>query len=303
MAVNNSLQRGYCLGDVLGIIKTAKVMIENERPEHILLSLHDDDPLNFLWERFVRENLVTVIHDRWDKASKHQQYEIFGQRRASRTVKGISFDIYKELYPRLDGGDRQHILCGKERGLGRRNIFEYYYYGQESFIEYPTGTTTFGDDVIDVPDVQQLTSRSVFLAPHEKCQGNRIFTLPFWQSVTRKLLHAGFIVIVNDQGTFFPECHHSDLIRTFKCFPKLIRQIAEQQLVVCGNTGIGWVAAATNTPFIALERDMIFSEYSFEKCGCQSLIGAIDTPDPNLVTQRIIAYFEQTDSSRTCNAA
>ena len=116
LAVNNSLQRGYCLGDVLGIIKTAKVMIENERPEHVLLSLHDDDPLNFLWERFVRENLVTFIHDRWDKTSKHQQYEIFGQRRANRTVKGIPFDIYKELYPRLDGGDRQHIHeFGKNR--------------------------------------------------------------------------------------------------------------------------------------------------------------------------------------------
>ena len=147
-----------------------KVMVENERSEHILLSLHDDDPLNFLWKRFIHENLVTVIHDRWDKTCKHQQYEIFGQRRNSRIVKGISVDIYKELYPRLDGGDRQHILCGEERGLGRRNIFEYYYYGQESFIEHPTGTTTFGDDIIDVPDVQRLTSRSVFLAPHEKCQ-------------------------------------------------------------------------------------------------------------------------------------
>ena len=281
------------MGDVLGIIKTAKVMIENERPDHILLSLHDDDPLNFLWERFVRENLVTVVHDRWDKTCKHQQYEIFGQRRASRRVKGVSFDVYKELYPRLDGGDRQHILCGEERGFGRRNIFEYYYYGQESFIEHPTGTATFGDDIIDVPDVQRLTSRSVFLAPYEKCQGNRIFTIPFWQQVTLKLLQAGFIVVVNDQDSFFPECHHSDLIRTFKPFPELIRQIAEQPLVVCGNTGIGWVAAATNTPFIALERDMIFSEYSFEKCGCESLIETINTPDADLVVERIIAYFER----------
>jgi hypothetical protein len=137
IACNNCRERGYFLGDVLGMIKVAWLWAENERYDKYLLSVHRSEPLNFLWQRFVRENNVEVLYDDWPKFNKRRQYEEFGRRFNERAVHGRPFDVYKELYPRVEGHDRQHILCGRENGLGRANIFEYYYYGQQVFAECP----------------------------------------------------------------------------------------------------------------------------------------------------------------------
>lgn len=125
IACNNTMPRGYFLGDILTVIKAAWMFVENEPHDHVVLSLHDREPLNFLWDKFIADNLVTVIYDRWDQGNRDAQFAAFGERLTSRRVKDIPFDTYKELYPRLDGGARQHILCGRENGIGRKNIFSY----------------------------------------------------------------------------------------------------------------------------------------------------------------------------------
>ena len=279
IACDNCLERGYFLGDVLTLIKAAWLFVQNEPHDHYILSLHTSDPLNFLWNRFVCENRVTLVRDTWEKKNRDAQYEVFDQRRKARVVQGQPFDTYKELYPRLDGGPRQGVLCGREKGLGRTNIFEYYYYGQECCVDTPVNTREFDSTLIYVPQVIRRSDKSVFIAPHEKCQGNKYFTLEFWEQVSAALLEAGYAVVVNDPGGFAIRLGDR-ILRSFFSFEALVEQLAGERLILCGNTGIGWMAAAVGAPFIALEKDMVFPEYGFRRCGCQSLYGISSSFDP-----------------------
>lgn len=288
IACNNCLERGYFLGDVLSVCKIAWLFVQNEPHDEVILSLHKTEPLNWVWEKFIRDNEVKVVWDEWHKGDQLQQYRAFDRRRAKRRVNGTPFDTYRELYPRLDGAGRQAILCGSEQGLGRRNIFEYYYYGQEHPTPNPIGTTRFGPDVIDQPDVQRRADRSMFIAPHEKCQNNAIFTHTFWKQVVEGLLDFDIDVTLNDRGGFLPDLKCDRLHWSFEPLDRIAPEIARQRLVVCGNTGPGWVAAATGVPLIACERDMIFSEYGFRKCGFESLVELIDQPDPRRAVNTIL---------------
>ena len=293
IGANNRVERGYFLGDVLTLCKTAWLFIQNEPVDHVVLSLHANDPLNWIWTRFIKENCVTVVHDDWQKSDQASQYRVLDQRREDRAVKSIPFQVYKELYPRLDGGYRQGVLCGKENGIGRRNIFEYMYYGQETCDESPKGTCVFGADVIDVPSVDRRTDRSVFLAPHEKCQYNKVFTLSFWEQVVKSLLDRNISVVLNDKGGF---CKHIDsplLTWRFEPLRSLAECVASQRLVLCGNTGIGWLAGATGTPLIACERDMLFAEYSFAASGVQSLVTVIHVPNPDVCVDAVVKFLDK----------
>lgn len=292
IACNNALPRGYFLGDVLTIIKAAWLFVENEPHDEVVLSLHDRDPLNFFWDRFVAENLVTVVHDRWDQASRATQYEIFDERRRARCVRQIAFDTYKELYARIDGGERQVRLCGSEKGLIARSIFQYYYLGQETGSPAPRGTRSFARGLIEKPDIVPVTGRSVFVAPHEKCHGNAVFTHAFWEQTIRRLLQAGIEVTVNDDRGFLRAAEGPLLKRTFLPFRPLVSQVAAQRLVLSGNTGIGWLAGALGTPLIALERIAAFAEFGFERCGVESLVESIDEPDVERVAAAVERYFD-----------
>lgn len=293
IGANNCIERGYFLGDVLVGIKCAWLFIQNEPSSHVILSLIDRDPLNFLWQKFIADNEATVVFEAWPKGDIHHHYGTLNRRLEEMAVRGIPFATYKELYTRMDGGNRQHRLCGSERGLGRKNVFEYYYYGQATFQPEPKNTTDFGPDVIDIPPVERTHDRSVLIAPHEKCQGNRIFTHEFWTRVVRGLLDAQVEVTVNDQGGFMESVVSPRFHRSFLPFVPLIAQVAAQRLVVSGNTGLGWVAAAVGTPLIAMEKDMLFSEYSFQKCGCRSLKRIIEESDSDRV---IAAILHELDS-------
>jgi hypothetical protein len=299
IACNNCTQRGYFLGDMLTVIKAAWMFVENEPHDHVVLSLHDREPLNFLWDRFIAENCVTVVHDRWHQGNRDVQYAAFGERLTSRMVKGIAFDTYKELYPRLDGGARQHILCGRENGLGRKNIFAYYYFGQQNWREEPRGEDDFGPGVIDIPsrtplatDTAQTTRRSVFIAPHEKCHGNAVFTHAFWQEVVEGLLRVGLHVMLNDDRGFLRELEGPLLSRSYLSYRELVAQVAGQRLVLAGNSGVGWLAGAVGAPLIALERNQLLVEYSFSLCGLRSLISVIDEPDAERVVEAAHRYLE-----------
>lgn len=279
--------------DVLTIIKTAWMFVENEPHDQVILSLHDSDPLNFLWERFIAVNSVTVIHDHWEKGDRDRQYAAWGDRLVNRRVKGIAFDTYKELYPRLDGGARQNILCGSENGIGRKNIFCYYYFGQQAWVEQPAGGDTFGPGVIQIPGAPRLESRSVFLAPHEKCHGNAVFTHAFWEAVVKGLTNAEVHVTLNDDRGFLAEVDEGLIVRTYLPFRQLVEQIAAQRLVVCGNTGPGWLAGALGTPLIALERNQVLVEYEFSRCGVRSLVEVIAEPDVERTVGAVLHYLEK----------
>jgi ADP-heptose:LPS heptosyltransferase len=71
--------------------------------------------------------------------------------------------------------------------------------------------------------------------------------------------------------------------------------VAGQRLVICGNTGIGWVAAAVGTPLIAFEKAdaMAFGEYSFEKCGVESLRMLITEPSVEQAMRAVVAELER----------
>ena len=294
IASNNSFETGHFVGDMLGIVKVAWLFARNEPHEQYVLSLHEGEPLNFLWDRFMRKHGVRVVFDRWDKGDRDERYRQFDARRAARRVHDIPFDTYKEMYPRLDGGPRQGALCdGVERGLGRRNIFEYYYFGQEQCHDDPVGTTEFGRGVIDLPapslGPHDTDGPSLWLAPHEKCEGNRVFTHAFWADVVGRLLEAGVRVTVNDGGTpFMAGFAHPRFARAYPPFGELLGIIRRQHMVVCGNTGIGWVAGACEAPLVAAERDLIFTEYSFEKSGLRSLRAVIREPDPTAAARTIL---------------
>jgi len=51
IASNNCTERGYFLGDVLGLIKTAWLFVRSEPHTQYIMSLHEREPLNFLWAR------------------------------------------------------------------------------------------------------------------------------------------------------------------------------------------------------------------------------------------------------------
>ena len=291
IACNNTMPRGYFLGDVLTLIKVAWMFVENEPHDHVILSLHDREPLNFLWDKFVADNLVTVIRDRWEQANQEAQHAALDERLTGRRVKGIAFDTYKELYPRLEGGARQAILCGRENGISRKNIFCYYYFGQQAWRENPRGDETFGPELIDVPAMPRRTGRSVLVAPHEKCHGNGVFTHAFWEQVILALVRAEIEVTVNDDRGFMQNAEGPLLKRSYSPFRELVGQVAGQRLVIAGNNGIGWLAGATGTPLLALERNAVFPEYSFARCGLRSLAAVIDQPDAPRVVQWVIDYL------------
>lgn len=295
-AASHTMSRGYYLGDVIILNKVARMFARAIPHDHYILSLMHGDPLNFLWNRFIRDYSVTVITDDWDRGNKEIQYEHLDHRRLRKRVGECVFNTYRELYPRLDGSDRQHVLAGQEAGLGRANIFEYYYYGQLGWDMFPDppDSHTFGRGVIDMPPYQPVVPQqpSVYIAPWEKCQGNGKFTHDFWRSVVYALLDAGLSVTLNDDRGLMPpgsEDQYKERLRViFPPFKQLPAIMSQHGCVACGNTGIGWVAGAGEYPLVACEaEDMIFTEYSFQKCGLRSLRCLLREPDPFQMVEAI----------------
>lgn len=289
IAYNGNLPCGFCLGDQIVHIKTARMIVESEKPDRVLISLHPGDVLAFLWKKFVDDFRAEVIWDDWPLGNMDHLRKEQDKRRAAKKVNGIEFDVYRELYRRMDGADRQGQLAGKEVGLGRKNIFEYTYFGQEKVTADPVGSTEFDGSVIYHIGANPRIHR-VFIAPHAKCQGNAVFTLDFWREVIVKLCGAGIPVTVNSQYKIAPD---HDLMRTnFSPFERLVNQICEHKLVACGNTGIGWLAGATDTPLLAMQHDGSWmQDYRYEWCGVKSLIEFVREPDVGLVVGKIVEFM------------
>jgi hypothetical protein len=147
-----------------------------------------------------------------------------------------------------------------------------------------------GKGLVDAPEWRKPDRPRVFLAPHEKCQGNRHFTLRFWEQVALELLRCGVEVTVNDPGSpFMAACRHPNFHRAFPMFRELFQELCSHSLVLGGNTGIGWAAGACGVPLVAAEKDLILSEYSFEKSGVESLVAVVREPDVRETVRIVLA--------------
>ena len=87
--------------------------------------------------------------------------------------------------------------------LSHRNIYDYFYFGQESVT--PLRTTPALQEVIRRSLVHTVPPQSVFVAPDEKTEGNRLFTFDFWHAVVDRLLSAGVKVSLNTVHQLWPE--------------------------------------------------------------------------------------------------
>lgn len=297
---SGSMERGYMLGDVLLSIRIAECFCISEKPDKVLLTLFRGDPLNFLWTGFIRRYEVEVVDEWWTpSACKKTQFARADMIRKTGQIQRKPFDIYKEIYPRLDGRVRQNALCLLERGLNGKNVIEYVYYGQEEYVPYPDFTVfrTYLIDYLCNNDWFRASRDvpTVFVAPYERCYRNRTFTLAFWEDVCRDLLSEGVRLIVNEPNhNFAPQLRHAEMLRTFLPFPELVEQVAAMPLVMCGNTGIGWLAGATNVPLIACEDPaMPMGEYAYERNQHPSLKEVIRTPNSKQAVKCVLNYLER----------
>lgn len=287
---NGTQENGQFLGDQLCSIKTAYLFAENVKADKVILSLSPGNEFHFFWQKFIDTYDVDVVYDTWHPGDVPTRWLNWDKWRAEREVEGRKFDVYKELYRRIDGAQRQTLLCGEEAGLRRKNIFEYFYYGQET-VENPGKIIDddFFDDTLihwtpTPPDCQ------VYIAPHAKCQGNYVFTFDYWSRVVHKLIDAGVAVTVGYNGNFCEDLQGNPLYRKFwGDYKTLQREIQRHKLVACGNTGIGWLAAAVGTPLLAMQpHNSVMPDYRYELCGVKSLIEIVDTPDADYVARRIV---------------
>lgn len=265
---------GFKLGDSVVAAHSVRLFIQNEPCDKYILSLNPSHPMNFCFDQVVLEYNVEIIKDAWDSGDLPTIYREMDQRRTQRHVNGKKFDIYKEIYLRIHGGDRQGQLCGGEKGLGRRNIFEYFFFGQESAPKKCFGGANFGRESLGLMWRPSTSSRSLFLSPHAFSQGNAVFTMEFWQQVIDRLLNEKVAITVctpneNPFGVhpLLKYTFHQNNIRG------LFDEISRQQLVLCGNTGTGWIAAAHGVPLIAGEPKVFwYGDYRYREAGVQSIV-------------------------------
>lgn len=292
VAFNGTTQMGQFLGDTITSIKAAYLCVQNSTASKVVLALSRQGELNFLWRKFIDTFNAEVVYDDFDPGNNDQRYAAWDQWRAEREIDGRKFDVYRELYRRIDGGLRQAKLCGGEKGLGRKNIFEYFYYGQEGKIPPCVGGDSFDDTLI----YYKLSppQRAVFLAPKAKCQGNNKFTFQYWDAVVRKLVASGVSVTVNHDGEFCEDLKGPLYQRIFPAHKDLVDEVCKHKIVVCGNTGIGWVAGATGTPLLAMQpHDSNMQDYRYEWCGVKSLVEFIEQPDADYCVRRILEELEK----------
>ena len=293
IAFNGTHGIGQHLGDTICHIKVAWMLAQNYPGCHYILTLSPTHDLNFMWKKFIDVNKVEVIFDDWDAGNMDQRFSNWDRWRTERNINGQRFDIYKELYRRIDGGNRQGVLCGHEAGLGRKNIFEYFYFGQEEAKIPCLNGEHFGPELFYAPSIAR--ERAVYIAPYAKCQGNATFTFNYWNDVVRQLVASGVMVTVGFNGPFCDDLIGNPKFRKiFPCVQDLVTDICRHRLVACGNTGIGWVAGACGIPLLAMQPvDSHFQDYRYEWCGVKSLIDFMENPDVDECVRRIMTEIEK----------
>lgn len=295
IAFSHTEKSGMKIGDHITCAAAARLFVENEPCDHYVISLNPHDPMAFVFDQLILEYNMQVVLDDWPPGDIDHIYRQLDQRRRDRSVNGIPFQLYKELYLRIHGAQRQNALCGEERGLHRKNIFSYMYYGQESSPAHCFGESCFGRQSLGFQWRPTAPKRSAFVAPHAFSQTNDFFTMDFWHDVIQKLLNEKVAVTVNTHlaGRFGS---HDLLTYSFKPgdLRGLFEQVSHERLVISGNTGIGWIAGAHGVPLVAGEPNVPWQiqDYRYRECGVQSLVGIFDTSDPAQCARMAIQYLD-----------
>ena len=296
IAQNETRESGSFMGDQLCSLKAAYLFVENQPDvNRVIMSVSTANEMHFLWTKFIDKYDVELVYDDWnpgDWTTRHHNWDVW---RTTRSIEGRPFDHYRELYLRIHGNLRQTQLCGSERGLGRRNIYQYWYCGQEHCPdELPPEVDWFDDTLVDHPP--RNPERGVYISPHCKTQGNITFTFDFWADVVRKLLDAGVDVTVGYDGPFwdYEFLKHPLYKKHWGDHRQWMQQVCQHKLVACGNTGTGWLAAACGTPMITMEPpNSQMPDHRYRECGLRNIVEVVSEPNATYVTQRIIEEVQR----------
>lgn len=302
IANNCTRENGQFMGDQLCYLKAAQLMVRNKPDgvDKVIMSMSPDNEMAFLWTKFVEDYNIEVVYDELDPGDNDARWRMWNEWRTERKINGQPFDHYRELYLRIHGAQRQRVLCGSERGLGRRNIYEYLWFGQENLPEEPpkdvdewinhgvATTYSYGNDLIHHPPLTSV--RDVYISPHAKTQGNVTFTFDFWSNVVHKLVDSGVTVTVGYNGYFCEDLdNHPLLVKHWGHHRQWMEQVCQHRLIACGNTGTGWLAAACGVPMITMEPpNSQMPDHRYRECGLRNIVEVVDAPDADYVARRIV---------------
>lgn len=289
IAQNQTRESGSFMGDALCSLKTAYLFVENQPDvDRVIMSVSPGNELHFLWLKFIEKYNVDLVYDVWNPGNWEERWSNWDKWRAERSIEGRPFDHYRELHLRIHGTQRQTLLCGSERGLGR-NIYQYWLAGQENAPDEFPGADWFDDSLIYHPPL--TAERDVWISPHAKTQGNFTFTFDFWADVVHKLIDSGATVTVGYNGIFCEDLNGHPLYRkVFGDHKQWMAEVCRHKLVACGNTGTGWLAAACGVPMVTMEPpNSQMPDHRYRECGLRNIVEVVDVPDADYVAQRIMA--------------
>lgn len=285
IAWNATRDSGSFCGDQLCALKTAYLFVQNTADiDKVIVSLSPSNEMHFLLEKFINDPRgdgsipkCDIVYDTFDPGNWEQRWQAWDKWRDEREIEGRKFDHYRELYLRIHGYTRQNQLCGSERGLCRRNIYSYWFCGQEgSPDELPPSVDWFDDTLIDHPP--HKPTRDVYISPHAKTQGNYVFTFDFWAEVASRLVTSGVSVTAGYHGSFAENLNGNPLFkRHWGDHKQWMQEICSHKLVACGNTGTGWLAAACGVPMITMEpHNSVMADHRYRECGLKNIVEVVD---------------------------
>lgn len=292
IAQDETRQSGSFMGDQLCSLKTAYCFLQAQPDvDHVVMSVSAHNEMDFLWTKFVADPRgdgslppVELVVEDWEAGDWTARWNNWDRWRTERRITMNDghvreFDHYRELYLRIHGAQRQNALCGVERGIGRKNIYEYWLAGQENTpCEFP-GADWFGDGLVHHPAL--VPERDVYISPHAKTQGNLVFSFDFWTDVVHHLVDSGVTVTVGwDQLWFCQDLGGHPLFkRHWGDHRQWMEEICRHKLVACGNTGTGWLAAACGVPMVTMEpHNSVMADHRFRECGLQNIVEVVDGP-------------------------
>lgn len=308
IAQNETRESGSFMGDQLCSLKAAYLFVENTPGmDKVIMSVSRANEMHFLWTKFVEKYDVELVWDDWNPGDWNSRWTAWDKWRTERSIEGRPFDHYRELYLRIHGGTRQTLLCGSERGLGRANIYEYWYFGQENMPELPPvdsdcpssthggkfsvhGVPTrysFGSDLIHHP--VPMPTRDVYISPMAKTQGNYTFTFDFWSDVAHRLIDSDVSVTVGYDRYFCGDLENHPLYRRhWGDHEQWMCAVCSHKFVACGNTGTGWLAAACGVPMVTMEPPHSqMPDHRYRECGLRNIVEVVSEPDAEYVARRI----------------
>ena len=305
IANNCTRENGQFMGDQLCYVKAAYLFAATPGVDRVLMSVSPANEMSFVWKKFIDCYNVELVPDDFNPGDNEQRWAAWDRWRRERSIEGIPFDHYRELYLRIHGALRQTLICGSERGLNRRNIYEYIYFGQENLPDSCPDSDWYDDTLVDHPPLR--SDFDVYISPECKTQGNRTFTFDFWAAVTRKLIASGISVTVGYDGQFCEDLRGDPLYRKhWGSHEQWFSEVCRHKLVACGNTGTGWVAAACGVPLITMEpHNSCMADHRYRECGLKNIVEVVDgfkldelNNDMNLVADYVARRI--TEEVRKC---